>query len=335
MPEETNQNIQPDVPEKKPSIWSWFVVFIVIIIVVGLYCLVWNKSQVNVDNENKNAESDTFDKKDDKGADPNMYNWSKMDRGPYHDKVSFATSSDLVNWTDSEEILVEHASVPDVIIKDGVLYVYFVDVETDGRKEQIGLITSRDNGKTWSERQIVNIEGIGDKTAVDPAPYLLDDGRIRLYYFDISTTMRDPDLSENTMYSAISDDGINFVEESGVRFKHQAIFDPDVIKTDSGWYMYVGTDDQKVLYATSKDGLDFEYGGEVMSGGAIPNVIFESGKYYLYTGGIDIATSNSPTSFTKTSKRFDSGGLTADPGIVKLDDGSYLMVYKTSDKMPK
>jgi hypothetical protein len=320
---------------KKSFTWVWLLLGVAIIVAGALYYSVFDKNRGDSDSKTEVLDIETKEKKDDKGADKAMYNWSQMDRGPYHDKVSFATSSDLINWTDSGEILAEHASVPDVINKDGILYVYFVDVATDGIKERVGLMTSEDGGKTWSKRQTINIEGLGDKTAVDPAPYLLDDGRIRLYYFDISTTMRDPDLSENAMYSAISDDGINFVEESGVRFKHQAIFDPDVIKTDSGWYMYIGTDDQKVLYATSRDGLDFQYGGVAMSGGAIPNVIFESGKYYLFTGGVDISTSNTPSSFIKSPNRFDRGGLTADPGVAKLNDGSYFMVYKTSDIMPK
>lgn len=332
--EENQIELKPE-DSKKSFAWVWLLLGMAIIFAGAWYYYAFDKNRGDSDSKTEVVDVETKEKKDDKGADKAMYNWSTMDRGPYHDKVSFATSPDLINWTDSEEILAEHASVPDVILKDGILYVYFVDVTTDGIKEQIGLITSSDSGKTWSERKIINIEGLKDKTAVDPAPFLMDDGTIRLYYFDISTTMNDPDLSENAIYSAISTDGINFVEEEGVRFEYPAIFDPDIITNDDGYYMYVGTDDQKVLYATSSDGLDFEYGGVAMSGGAIPNVIFESGKYYLFTGGVDISTSNTPRSFIKTPNRFDRGSLTADPGVVKLNDGSYFMVYKTSDIMPK
>ncbi|MBI2426460.1 MAG: hypothetical protein HYV34_01310 [Candidatus Kerfeldbacteria bacterium] len=256
------------------------------------------------------------------------FQWSTMREGPYRDTVSYATGTSLTTWEDSKIILAEHASVPDVIMKDGILYVYFVDVSTDGIAEQIGLITSSDNGKTWSEKTNISITGLGSKAAVDPSPYLLDDGRIRLYYFDISTT-RTQGLQNNTIYSAISSDGMNFTEEPGKRFTYPAIFDPSVIMVGSTWRMYVGTDDQKVLSATSTDGLTFTYEGVALTQASIPDVVYENSTYYLFTGGIETATSKDGKTFTKTGDRFDSGALTADPGVVKLSDGSYFMVFKT------
>jgi hypothetical protein len=263
-------------------------------------------------------------------TDPNQYNWSTMDEGPYADKVSFATSTDLLNWTDSEIILAEHASVPDVLLKDGVLYVYFVDVSTDGIPEQTGLVKSYDYGETWEKKEIITIEGVGDRVAVDPAPFLLEDGSIRLYYFDISKTKTEG-LENNSMYSAISKDGVNFTQEDGIRFKYPGIFDPCVIKTGDTWRMYVGTDDGKVLSTISEDGLEFTYEGVALNDGTIPNVIYENDTYYLFTGGIDISTSEDGKTFTKTSSRFDAGKLTADPGVVKLGPNNYFMVYKTKE----
>jgi hypothetical protein len=262
--------------------------------------------------------------------DPNQYNWSTMNEGPYNNSVSFATSTDLLNWQDSEVILAEHASVPDVLLKDGVLYVYFVDVSTDGIPEQVGLIKSFDYGETWKEKEIITIEGVGDRVAVDPAPFLLEDGGIRLYYFDISTTKTEG-LENNTMYSAISKDGVNFTQEDGIRFKYPGIFDPCVIKNGETWRMYVGTDDNNVLSAISDDGLDFTYEGVALTGGSIPNVIYENDTYYLFTGGIDISTSEDGKTFTKTSFPFNAGNLTADPGVVKLGPNNYFMVYKTKE----
>lgn len=264
-----------------------------------------------------------------------QYNWSTMDQGPYNDKVSFATSTDLLNWTDSNKILAEHASVPDVIYKNGTLYVYFVDVSEDGKAEQLGLIRSADGDKTWSEREIITIKGQGDKIAVDPDPYLLTDGRIRLFFFDIADT-RTPGNS-GKIYSALSDDGVNFVLEQGVRLERQeGLFDPDVVWVDGTWYMYVGDGTgQNTIVATSTDGLTFTEKGVAYSGGAIPNVFHDGKQFLLYTGGIDIATSTDGLKFTKTSNRFESAyGLTADPGVVKLDNNKYLMVFKTKETKP-
>jgi len=259
------------------------------------------------------------------GKPAQEYDWSTMNEGPYNDKVSFATSSDLFNWTDSETVLATHASVPGAIYKDGVIYVYFVDVSVDGIAERIGMISSSDNGQTWSEKEYIDIDGVGDKVPVDPAPFLLDDdGRIRLYYFDINEERSSMGSeSENKIYSAISSDGVSFVEE-GVCFSKEGVFDPDVIEVDGVYRMYVGDlEGNRVISATSSDGLNFVEEGVAYTGGAVPDVFYKDGAYYLYTVGIDISTSSDGASFTKTSYRFESSinMLTADPSVIELDDG--------------
>lgn len=336
MEDETINSAGQEILEtkKKSNILLWVIVFLLIIIIGGATWFLMGKSKSEnstVDKSNNAFDDESTTKK---GTDQNRYNWSTMDKGPYHDRVSFATGKSLTSWTSSKKIIAEHASVPEIIIKEGVIYVYFVDVTEDGVKEQIGMVKSSDNGITWSDRQIIKIDGLGDKAAVDPDPFLLEDGSIRLYYFDISKTMTSG-LENNSIYSAISTDGINFTEEKGVRFKHRAIFDPDVIRVGNNWRMYVGTDDQKVLSATSSDGLTFEYEGVALTDGSIPNVIYEDNTYYLFTGGIEISTSKDGKTFTKTSNRFDSGGLTADAGVAKISDGNYILVFKTDDGSTK
>jgi len=344
MNEESGEVISP-VSTKKPWLWT-AVISIVVIFVAGGTFLLFAKGNQN----NLTDQKETFEKKPplDENGNPiggaavadgknkNQYNWSTMDQGPYRDKVSFATGTSLTDWIDSGKILAEHASVPDVVVKDGVLYVYFVDVSTDGIKEQVRLIKSSDNGKTWSAKELITIKGLGDKIAVDPSPFLLDDGQIRLYYFDISTT-KTTGMENNTIYSAISSDGLNFTEEEGYRLRYRGIFDPDVIRVGDTWRMYVGNEDgSKVYSATSSDGMNFSYEGVAITGGAIPNVIYEAGKYYLYyaSDGVTIATSTDGKIFAKTANKFQRNGLTADPGVVKVSDNLYFMVYKTSDKRP-
>ena len=273
--------------------------------------------------------------KEETGPSQERYNWSQMNQGPYQDKISFAVSSDLLNWEDQKIILAEHASVPDAVYKDGRIFLYFVDVSTDGIPEQTGLLRSNDNGQTWEDKVIVNYTGLGDKVPVDPCPVLLDDGRIRLYFLDINSA-RGIEASgtsyKNKIYSAISSDGINFTLEKGVRFEYEGIFDPDVIKVGETWYMYTGSSDgSQVLLATSKNGLDFSYEQVVYTGGAIPEAHFASGTFYLFTVGIEIATSSDGKNFAKSGKRFQSeiSPLTADPSVIELDNGSFILFYKT------
>lgn len=265
----------------------------------------------------------------------NQFNWSTMNQGPYKDSVTYATSTDLLNWTPSNDILASHASVPGAVMKDGTIFVYFVDVSTDGIKEQLGMVKSTDEGATWSEPTILTIEGLGDKATADPAAVITDDGQIRLFYFDINEprlgNLVVEDEFTNKIYSAISDDGINFTQESGVRLEYQGAFDPDVLWVDGMWYMYTGDlQGNKVNVATSTDGLTFTHQGTAYEGGAVPDVWHENGSWYLYTAGINIATGTDGLTFESSGYDFydpNSRG-TADPSVVKLQDNMYLMLYK-------
>jgi len=265
----------------------------------------------------------------------NQFNWSTMNQGPYNDSVTYALSNDLINWNPSGIILAEHASVPGAVMKDGTIFVYFVDVSTDGIKEQLGMVTSADQGQTWSEPTILTIEGIGDRATADPTAIVTDDGQIRLYYFDINEprlgNLVIEDKFTNKIYSAISDDGVNFIQEEGVRFEREGAFDPDVLYVDGTWYMYTGDlQGNKVNVATSTDGLIFSHVGTAYQGGAVPDIWHEDGNWYLFTAGINIATGTDGLTFETTGQEFrdPNSRVTADPSVVQLNNGSYLMLYK-------
>jgi len=267
--------------------------------------------------------------------DESMFQWSTMSEGPYRDKVTYATSTDLINWTPSGVILAEHASVPGALYQDGTIFVYFVDVTQNGQPEQLGFVSSSDNGLTWSEQRTLTIKGIGNRAVADPAPFQLDDGRIRLYYFDIN----EPRLNLGSqgqeppqkIYSLISSDGLNFTQEDGVRFQRDGAFDPDVEKIGDIYRMYVGDlAGNKVVSATSTDSLTFVEEGTAYQGGAVPDVFYDNGTYYLFTAGIDMATSSDGKQFTASGHHFSDPNyrITADPSVVQLDDGTFLMLYK-------
>ena len=317
-----------------------FILILLVITAIGLvgWYVYSKQNKDTVDPNNTTSESSNTTELETAASQKGDYNWSTSPQGPYHDKVSYATSTDLLNWTDSGITIAEHASVPDVINKDGVLYAYYVDTTTDNLPEQIALITSSDNGVTWSEKQLITIKGADVATIVpvDPDPFLLPDGRIRIYYFDISVREQ-KGQTKNKIYSAVSDDGLTFTQEDGVRFEESSIYDPDVIKVGDTWHLYVGDPEgQKVISATSTDGLNFEKEGTAYSGSAVPNAFYANNQYYLYTAGIQIATSTDGTNYNKVSQDFrSSNGLTADPGVVQLNDGTYFMIYKTSDQKPQ
>lgn len=262
-----------------------------------------------------------------------QFDWSGQTQGPYRDSVGFATSTDLLNWTDSGLTLAEHASVPEMIVKNGELWVYYVDISQDGVAEQLQLIRSADQGKTWSAPTAITLSGACDKVAVDPDPYLLPDGSVRLYFFDINVRAQKSETAPNSIYSAISTDGVNFVLDEGVRLTAANIFDPEVVKTDVGYRLYVGQyegQSNTVIAADSTDGLSFGETTLVYDEGGVPGVIRDGDRYLLYTVGITISSSADGLDFSERvgSFRSDMGMLTADPGVAQIAPGLYGMVYK-------
>jgi hypothetical protein len=321
----------------------YIVIPIIILTIIASFAIFFKyffrggKQIKNINETTTNIPTKETDSKNVKIFNSNQFNWSTMTEGPYYDKVTYATSTDLINWTASSVILAEHASVPGAVIKDGVIYAYFVDVSENGLPEQLGMVSSSDNGKTWTNRQILTIDGLQNRAPADPNPVLLDDGQIRLYYFDINEArLNKPENNikpTNKIYSAVSSNGINFRQEEGVRFQRQEIFDPDVNLFNGLWYLYGGdAEGNKVIVATSRDGLTFEEKGVAYTGGAVPDVFKTDSQYYLFTAGIDIAISSDPFLFSRSGKFFRDFQypITADPSVVELKDKNYLMIYKVS-----
>ena len=104
---------------------NFWIIFIVAIFVMVIIFVVWYMRANRLQSDESAFQP----------AENHDYDWSQMDKGPYHDQISYATSTDLKTWKNSGEILAEHASVPDVILKDGTIYAYFVDFSEDGIKE--------------------------------------------------------------------------------------------------------------------------------------------------------------------------------------------------------
>lgn len=71
----------------------------------------------------------------------------------------------------------------------------------------------------------------------DPSVIQIDETTYRMYFF----APEDRGLhtvGNNQIYSAISTEGLHWYQEDGIRFEHEGILDPDVIKISNKWYMY-------------------------------------------------------------------------------------------------
>ncbi len=264
---------------------------------------------------------------------------------PYTHTSWLIRSRDGVNFT-VEQKLLDHASVPEIItLPDGRLAVYAVDfTEATGQnQEQLVLITSSDEGQTWTDPTPICLSGkTTTGAAVDPSAVTLPDGRVRLYYFGFGPpagTNNQPDPSaSHKFYSAISEDGRKFTEEAGLRFQGQTITDPEVVQLPNGtWLMYISAG-QETLIVSSGDGLAFTDTGTTVSSGGVPGaVVLADGSIRWYgcgQSGIVTATATDGVNFRPTETvNFSpkpTDPMICDPAVIRLPDGTFVGVIKTA-----
>ena len=252
--------------------------------------------------------------------------------GPWKHRVLMAYSQDGLTWSKNYTILADQASVPDAIIdSDGYIRVYYVDYYNGG----ISVAISED-GVSWV---YLKVEGL-DPCWVDPDVVLLPDGRYRLYASYMPLTG-----PQNKIVSAISDDGVHFEVEEGVRYIDPTgtITDPDVIWAGDKWVMFVSKG-EKLVMLTSEDGLNFSKVKELDFEGAVSCTIPFNNGYRIYfhhkepdrpvriysSFTQDFENWTSPTVVLKEGSEgsLDRDGV-ADPAVIRLPEGGYLMFYKT------
>lgn len=289
------------------------------------------------------------------------------DEGPYSHEVWSASSPDGLQWSEDSRRVLQHASVPAAIVnQDGSLRLYYVDGEQ--KPSSIGTAFSLDGGRTF-ERMSLQITGLPQNIVpVDPAPVLLTDGRIRLYFFgshfglppdgEVSQFggqrpqgpdrrpqgMRPdgmgPRLEDHSIYAAVSTDGIAFMFEGPV-FSHQGLVDPDVFHTGQEWLMYVHSMGLGTIIARSKDGLSFVYEGPMRppGWGTTAAVKPADGRFRLYAfkqpdqQTIASFVSVDGVRWTQepgTRLKAPPGKEITDPYVVQLKDGGWKMFYKLS-----
>jgi len=239
--------------------------------------------------------------------------------GPWNHRVMGATSSEGLTWAKDEKIIADQASVPDAILdNENNIRIYYVDWYNG---HVISVALSHD-GVNWIYKK-VTIQGEvagsqGGISPVDPDIVLLPDGRYRLFY-----------MYAGKIYSAISNYGINFVKEDGVRYQQEGmVYDPDVIKMGDVWRMFISLGIRN-LSTVSNDGLSFSRENELPFEGSVSCTIpVENGyrMYYMKQGGISSSFSSDERNWVSEGLRLDNAG---DPTVIKLQNGIYKMFYKT------
>lgn len=261
---------------------------------------------------------------------------------PGRRRLMTATSADGLAFTKTNEIVTDQANVPDfVMTADGTLYLYFSGWTVGTKNNAMGVAISKDQGDTWSFHN-VEFSGASDMShSGDPDVALLDDGTFRMY-----STSGIPRTMTTAIYYSEGTDGIHFATK-GIAFQAdpQAL-DSNTYLIDDTWHMMTLSGQTMQTYeATSADGRTFaklsrkQYAIEgkemVMS-----NVIQIDGGYRMY--GFTRTDIRSYFSKDGTTWTADPGirlaldassGLESeyvkDPSVIRLTDGTYLMVYVT------
>lgn len=131
--------------------------------------------------------------------------------------------------------------------------------------DKVAVVFSEDDGTSWSAPVTVSIQDF-PKTMVrpcDPVLVAMSGGKIRLYFTSgpKGPTLKGKERVLQGTYSAISDDGINYKLEPGVRFSlpgGQSVLNCTVAFLSGQWHYFAPRQGGDGAYhAISDDGLEF------------------------------------------------------------------------------
>ncbi|MBN1421346.1 MAG: exo-alpha-sialidase [Planctomycetes bacterium] len=252
--------------------------------------------------------------------------------GPWNNDLVIATSTDGLRFT-LQGTFVERGGVPSIAEGErGRLIAAFQWFPLDDRErfDKIAVRTSDDGGKTWTDPQTIEIAGMPETLhrAFDPTIVALEGGRWRLYF----SSERAGQLRGNrAIFSAVSDDGIRYTFEEGMRFGFDRgeTYDCAVARIRNEWHLYCPAPGQGVGYhAVSRDGLAFEQVEDVQVMGArdwLGCALAVDGGLRFYgsgEGGWSAFSKDGDEWIVDMPARFPG----ADPGVARNRDGLYIMI---------
>lgn len=343
-----NQSTPPQSNQKKKSKLFTILIFTLSLISLlgglGLAAYLWGKGSKDTEENTESISNDTDDAnleedmiyKEETAPRPKWIASSpESDTGPWNSGLYIATSEDGLTFTD-EKLFLEHAGVANLIMtSDGTLiatFQYFSFLNED-MFNIIAYTLSSDSGKTWSSVKPVKVNDIGEgetKNGCDPTLVELPNGQLRLYFTHHQHGEEYPQL-----FSAIGDSiDSDFLCEGQQLSTEEIILDPAVVYFDGMWHHYTvkhgqsfesdPDSDKTSVHSISEDGLDFELVDDItLDMQFLGDVIEDDGGLRFYNGR-QSAFSTDGYNWTLDDGERVNG---ADPGIVKLEDGSYIMIY--------
>lgn len=256
---------------------------------------------------------------------------------PWKRPLKICQSINGVNFSNIQTFQ-DSSGVPNIIkLPSGVLisaFQWFRQPVGSLSWDRVAVKFSGDNGISWTQPQPIVVNGLPSNFTrpFDPTLAVTDSGRIRIYFSSGLNMILDTSI--NT-YSAISDDGINYTMESGIRFTlpDRPVVDPAVIKFGNLWHLVNPISNMTAggaFHNISNDGFNFSRVPDIPSDNShswIGNfMINDTNELRFYGSGMNIWYSSSTnggvwSGFINTNV---NGG---DPSVLKLADTNYLMIY--------
>jgi hypothetical protein len=238
--------------------------------------------------------------------------------GPYYHSIWRAYSKDGLNWNKEERMFLDHASVPEVLVKeDGTQIVYYVN----GSIDTFDCVIVKDGSSNYGDCRIYNFS---EEKAWDPEVVKITENVYRLYYVSPGNV--------HQIRTAVSRDGINWLER-GVVLEWRGLIDPTVIKTNLGWRMIVRSE-EGLITAISSDVLSFKKEAILyeLGNAMTPHLTKLDDKYALYycKDGIYVSFSQDGRKWGDEKKILEpvQGSIICDPSVERLPNGEFIMYYK-------
>lgn len=263
--------------------------------------------------------------------------WVPETNGPWNGSLVMATSEDGLTFSEGAEILTE-AGVPNLLTNSEgdivLIYQYFSSTD-ESMFDQIAYSISSDEGKTWSEPQAITFEELPEpldaaKKPMDPTLVKTENGDgFALYFTYHAKGAKNADLYVALSSSEDLSQPFIVQETPALSISGANLLDPAVILFEGTWHHYSWQDKSDNNYhSTSTDGITFTKQKDIsLSMDFLGQVIAtDSGLRFYGTGKEGVMSATSPDGSTWT---MDKGSRTmgADPGMLLMPDGTYLMVY--------
>ncbi|GEM_PF-1565472 len=286
--------------------------------------------------------------------------------GPAAQKVYYSLSSNGLNLS-SETPIINSTSVPDAIrFPDGTIRIYGISGDSyrvmkllvedltepinynafDDAMCPVGVpaelaVFRSSNGINFTQ-EILKITNLSfDFGYADPSAMILPNGTVRIFFMGANKSLNwssaDPASAPlHHIFSAVSNNGVNFTLEPGFRMTGSQYTDPDIIKIGEQYKLHWNGG----RLATSTDGMNFteQAGGLGFYVFCVDVATWPTGGYRMYFNGNETYVSNGQNvtpSDLITSFSTDGANWTRDPGmrmggsgcgsLITINSSSYIL----------